>query len=40
VKAARRGAPKRDGSYRVEIQFNGTALAEVIRILYRYINPD
>jgi D-amino peptidase len=68
VKAARRGAPRREGSYRVELQFNGTAQAEiaealpqierlapdtlaftttsmphayrVIRILYRYINPD
>ena len=68
VIAARRTAPRRDASYRVEIQFNGTALAEVaeglpqierpapdtlafttpsmpqayrlIRILYRYINPN
>jgi D-amino peptidase len=68
LKAAQRGAPRREASYRVEIQFNGTAIAEVaeglpqierpapdtlaftspsmpqayrmIRILYRYLNPE
>jgi D-amino peptidase len=68
VRVAQRRAPVRDASYRVEIQFNGTAIAEVaeglplierpapdtlaftaqtmpqayrlIRILYRYVNPD
>jgi D-amino peptidase len=68
VKGAQRRAPRREASYRVEIQFNGTALADVaeglpqierpapdtlafttqampqayrlIRILYRYVNPD
>ena len=68
VKTAQRRTPRREPSYRVEIQFNGTAIAEVaeglpqierpapdtlafttqslpqayrmIRILYRYVNPD
>jgi len=68
VKTAPRRAPRREPSYRVELQFNGTAIAEVaeglpqierpapdtlafttqsmpqayrmIRILYRYLNPD
>lgn len=68
VRTAQRDAPRRAGSYRVELQFNGTAIPEVaeglpqierpasdtlafttqtmrqayrlIRILYRYLNPD
>ena len=68
VSEVRRGAPQRAAAYRVELQFNGTAYADVaeglpqverpapdtvaftvptmpqayrlIRILYRYINPD
>lgn len=68
VKESRRGTPQRASAYRVELQFNGTAHADVaeglpqiertapdtiaftvptmpqayrlIRILYRYVNPD